>query len=511
MRMVTAAVAGASGYAGGEILRLLLGHPDLRIGALTAASNAGTRLGAVHPHLRPLADRILLETTPETAGRPRRRLPRPAARRLGGPRGAAARRGRRRRLRRRLPARRRRGLDRLLRHRRTPGPGPTGCPSCRCRVGAAAARRWPGGPADRRARVLPDGRVAWPSPPASPPGCSSPRTSWSSPPAAPPAPAGRSSRTCSGAEVMGSMSPYGVGGTHRHTPEIEQNLSRSAGRAGHRLVHADAGADGARHPGHLHRAGAARHRRPRPCAPPGTGPTPTSRSSTCCPRASGRGPATCSGSNVVHVQVALDERAGRVVVVAAVDNLDQGHRGWPPCSALNLALGLPETTRPADRRGSHRERHRRRPVSAPPASPPASSPAAAPTSRSSSTTGPPPRRGRLHQQPGRGRPGHLERARSLADGRVDAVVLNSGGANACTGAAGLRRHPRHRRARRATCSAISAGDVVVCSTGLIGELLPMDRLLAGVDRGRRCAVGRRRRRRGRRDHDHRHRRQAGPS
>jgi len=66
MRMVTVAVAGASGYAGGEILRLLLGHPDMTVGALTAASNAGAKLGAIHPHLTPLADRILVETTPET-------------------------------------------------------------------------------------------------------------------------------------------------------------------------------------------------------------------------------------------------------------------------------------------------------------------------------------------------------------------------------------------------------------------------------------------------------------
>ena len=66
MRMVTVAVAGASGYAGGEILRLLLGHPDMKVGALTAASSAGTRLGDVHPHLTPLADRVLAPTTPET-------------------------------------------------------------------------------------------------------------------------------------------------------------------------------------------------------------------------------------------------------------------------------------------------------------------------------------------------------------------------------------------------------------------------------------------------------------
>src|SRR5690606_23457739 len=62
------AVAGASGYAGGEVLRLLLGHPEYRAGrlesgALTAGNNAGTALGALQPHLLPLADRILAPTT----------------------------------------------------------------------------------------------------------------------------------------------------------------------------------------------------------------------------------------------------------------------------------------------------------------------------------------------------------------------------------------------------------------------------------------------------------------
>jgi N-acetyl-gamma-glutamyl-phosphate reductase len=60
-----AAVAGASGYAGGEVLRLLLGHPDVEIGAVTAGSNAGERLGTLQPHLLPLADRVLQETTLE--------------------------------------------------------------------------------------------------------------------------------------------------------------------------------------------------------------------------------------------------------------------------------------------------------------------------------------------------------------------------------------------------------------------------------------------------------------
>src|SRR6195952_6079024 len=65
--MTSVAVAGASGYAGGEILRLLLGHPALldgrlSIGALTAAASAGTGLTEHHPHLLPLADRVLEPT-----------------------------------------------------------------------------------------------------------------------------------------------------------------------------------------------------------------------------------------------------------------------------------------------------------------------------------------------------------------------------------------------------------------------------------------------------------------
>src|SRR3712207_4772986 len=63
---ITVAVAGASGYAGGELLRLLLGHPDVVLGALTAGSNAGERLGSLQPHLLPLADRVLAETTADT-------------------------------------------------------------------------------------------------------------------------------------------------------------------------------------------------------------------------------------------------------------------------------------------------------------------------------------------------------------------------------------------------------------------------------------------------------------
>ncbi|UFU04281.1 bifunctional glutamate N-acetyltransferase/amino-acid acetyltransferase ArgJ [Ruania suaedae] len=67
----------------------------------------------------------------------------------------------------------------------------------------------------------------------------------------------------------------------------------------------------------------------------------------------------------------------------------------------------------------------------------------------------------------------------VSDGVVEAVLLNSGGANVCTGPDGFA--DTHRSAERAAeALGVSAADVVVCSTGLIGERLPMDRLLPGV-------------------------------
>ena len=81
-------------------------------------------------------------------------------------------------------------------------------------------------------------------------------------------------------------------------------------------------------------------------------------------------------------------------------------------------------------------------------------------------------------QPREGRPRPVVRAGHQGR-RVDAVVLNSGGANACTGPEGFQ--DTHATAEKAAeALGVSAGDVAVCSTGLIGERLPMDKLLAGV-------------------------------
>ena len=70
--------------------------------------------------------------------------------------------------------------------------------------------------------------------------------------------------------------------------------------------------------------------------------------------------------------------------------------------------------------------------------------------------------------------------KALIDNRLEAVLLNSGGANACTGPEGFQ--DTHRSAERvAETLKVSAADVAICSTGLIGERLPINKILNGVD------------------------------
>ena len=137
--------------------------------------------------------------------------------------------------------------------------------------------------------------------------------------------------------------------------------------------------------------------------------------------------------------------------------------------------------------------HRTRRVPGRRASPPGSRTAGGSTSRSSSTTA----RGRaaagvFTRNQVKAAP-VLWSQQVLAGGRLRAVVLNSGGANACTGPEGFQ--TTHATAEKAAevlgCGAV---EVAVCSTGLIGEQLPRAALLAGVDEGRRRARRRRPRR-----------------
>lgn len=338
--MITAAVAGASGYAGAEIVRLLLAHPEIEIGALTASGNAGTRLGDLAPQLQPLADRVLEPTDAQT-------LDGHDVVFLALPHGHSA------AIAEQLPADVTVidcGADFRLddagewgEYYDTPfaGTWPYGLPELvradggKHREELHRARRIavPGCYPTAVSLALAPGLAAGVTEPEDVVVVAASGTSG----------AGRATKPhLVGAEVMGAMSPYGVGGGHRHTPEIRRNLSQAAGRAATvsftptlapmprgilatTTARAAAGADAA-----SVRAAWAEAYADEPFV-------------HLLPE--GRWPHTGSvlGSNLVHVQVTLDERSGRVVAIAAEDNLTKGTAG-AGIQVMNLALGLPETT-----------------------------------------------------------------------------------------------------------------------------------------------------------------------
>ena len=144
-------------------------------------------------------------------------------------------------------------------------------------------------------------------------------------------------------EILGSANPYSVGGVHRHIPEITQAL-RWAGAAVPTIsftpVHR---ADVARHPRHLDGPHRARHGcrgRPRRLGGRLRGGAVRAGAARRPVPAHGR---RRSGANTALMGLAVDEAAGRVVVVTAVDNLVKGTAGAAIQSA-NIALGLAEST-----------------------------------------------------------------------------------------------------------------------------------------------------------------------
>jgi N-acetyl-gamma-glutamyl-phosphate reductase len=334
----TAAVAGASGYAGGELLRLLLAHPEIEIGALTAASSAGTPLGEHQPHLLPLADRVLRPTTvEELAGHDLIFL--------ALPHGASA----------------------AIAADLPPDVVVVDCGADHRLSDAAAwaefyggehAGTWPYGlpelllgDGSRQREVLAGARRI------AVPGCYPTAVSLALAPgfaagllgpdvvvvaASGTSGAGKSLKpNLLGTEVMGSMSPYGVGGVHRHTPEMEQNLTGAGGEPV-RVSFTPTLAPMAR--GILATCTA----RLRPDAEPDAVRAAWTSAYADEPFVhvlpEGRWPRTADtlGANTAIVQIALDERVGRVIVVAAIDNLTKGTAGGAIQSA-NLALDLPET------------------------------------------------------------------------------------------------------------------------------------------------------------------------
>ncbi|STY74370.1 N-acetyl-gamma-glutamyl-phosphate reductase [Micrococcus luteus] len=332
----TVAVSGASGYAGGEALRLLAGHPSVTVGAITAHSNAGERLGALQPHLHALADRVLAETTADVLADHDVVI-------LALPHGASG----------ALAAEiAERSPDTLVidagaDHRLE------SAADWEAFYGTPHAGTWPYGLPElpgQRERLAGTRRIAVP-------GCY-PTTSILA--LAPGFAAGlleprdvvivAASGTSGagkalkphllGAEVMGGMSPYGVGGGHRHTPEIEQGLAQAAGEPV-RVSFTPTLAPMSR--GILATA-TARLR-------PGVGAADVraawasayGREPFVHLLPEGQWPTTKAvlGSNHVQLQLAVDERAGRVIVCAVLDNLTKGTAGGA-VQSMNIALGLPE-------------------------------------------------------------------------------------------------------------------------------------------------------------------------
>ena len=142
-------------------------------------------------------------------------------------------------------------------------------------------------------------------------------------------------------EALGAAQPYAVGGTHRHIPEIAQNL-RSAGADDVTISFTPTLVPMAR--GILATATA----RLAPGVDPSTVRAAWEETYADEPFVQllpeGQWPTTAAtlGANTALVQVAVDERAGRVVTVTAIDNLVKGTAGGA-LQSLNLALGLPET------------------------------------------------------------------------------------------------------------------------------------------------------------------------
>ena len=343
------AVAGASGYAGGELLRLLAGHPDLEITAVSAGSSAGKPITSIHPNLigHPAFDgENFVATDAATLGEAELIF-------MALPHGESA------KLADALPHARIidlsadfrlgdeqawhqfYGADVAHAGRWAYGlpelPSLPGRPSAKENISQAQTVAAPGCYATTSILALAPLLAAGLAEPDDIVIVAASGTSG----------AGRSLRAdLLASEVMGSMSAYKVGGTHRHTPEIEQALTEVCdatvtlsftptlapmprGILATCTAKLTGAATASADPGQALRDALAEAYKDSPFV-------------HLLP--AGQWPATAAvyGSNGAHVQAAADLHAGRAVVISTTDNLGKGAAGQA-VQLANLMLGLPET------------------------------------------------------------------------------------------------------------------------------------------------------------------------
>lgn len=335
---ISVAIAGATGYAGGEILRLLLSHPlylsgELKIGALTGHSNTGQKVGELMSHVTPLADRVIEDTTPEVLAGHDIVF-------LGLPHGLSA------------------EIGKAL------GDNTTvidcaadfrlkNAEDWQDFYGTEHAGTWPYGIPElpgHRQELAKSNRVAVP-------GCFPTAITLGALPAVA---AGliepdltaiavtgvsgagkKASVALLGAETMGNVRAYNPGGRHRHTPEIIQNLSEvtdeqvsvsftpvlaplSRGILATITAPLKAGVDQAQ----ATQVYQDFYADEKFCHVLPVGQQPETHNVT--------------GSNMVHIQVHVDERAGKLIMTAALDNLTKGTAG-AAVQCMNITLGIDES------------------------------------------------------------------------------------------------------------------------------------------------------------------------
>jgi len=338
---LSVAVSGASGYAGGEILRLLADHPDVEIRTVTAHSSAGQPLLAHQPHLRSLAHLELQATTPDIlAGHDVVFLALPHGQSAQYTDALAE-----------TPLVIDAGADHRL----------TSSDDWAAFYGGAHAEPWAYGVPElpvaggkQRENLRGVTRIAAP-------GCNASTVSLSLAPgiaagvidpgdivsvlAVGPSGAGKSAKTnLLASEILGTANPYAVGGTHRHIPEIRQALAA-----------AGASADGIRISFTPVLVPMARGILATSSAPIRDGAMDAEIRAAweeafadepfvhLLPEGVFPRTADVLGANIASIGLAIDRAANRVVAVAAVDNLVKGTAG-AAVQSMNIALGLAETT-----------------------------------------------------------------------------------------------------------------------------------------------------------------------